>query len=221
MSQKPVVTDIGPKPNAFDIENATKDNANYRTVAWSGKYLQVTLMSIEPGQSIGLETHPDTDQFLRIDAGRGVCKMGPAKDQLNFEQAVEDGWCITVPAGTWHDVVNTGSEPLRLYAIYAPVHHAAGKVHGTFDDAEKDEESGSYNPFLLSNMEQEQATFFLNVARNEAIKAYDLLVLQSPDGVLENIMELGLLHAQTRVLAGERGCAADSTAPQMDKGDKA
>ena len=146
MSQKPVVTDIGPKPNAFDIENATKDNANYRTVAWSGKYLQVTLMSIEPGQSIGLETHPDTDQFLRIDAGRGVCKMGPAKDQLNFEQAVEDGWCITVPAGTWHDVINTGSEPMRLYAIYAPVHHAAGKVHGTFDDAERDEDSGGDEP---------------------------------------------------------------------------
>ena len=90
-----------------------------------------------------------------------------------------------------------------------------------WDDREKDEESESYNPFLLNKMEQEQATFFLNVARNEAIKAYDLLTLQSPGGVLENIMELGLLHAQTRVLAGERGCAADLTAPQKDKGDKA
>ena len=121
MSQKPVIHDIGPKPNAFDIENATKDNANYRTVAWSGKYLQVTLMSIEPGQSIGLEAHPDTDQFLRLDAGQGQCKMGPTKDNLNFVQDVEDGWCITVPAGTWHDVVNTGDEPMRLYAVYAPV----------------------------------------------------------------------------------------------------
>ncbi|HML68772.1 MAG TPA: DUF5685 family protein [Clostridia bacterium] len=89
-----------------------------------------------------------------------------------------------------------------------------------WDDRDKDGESGSYNPFLLSKMEQEQATFFLNVARNEAIKAYDLLTLQSPGGVLENIMELGLLHAQTRVLAGERGCAADKTATQKDKGDK-
>lgn len=89
-----------------------------------------------------------------------------------------------------------------------------------WDDREKDEESGNYNPFLCSKMDQETATFFLNVARNEAIKAYDLLSLQSPGGVLENIMELGLLHAQTRVLAGERGCAAESTAPQKDKGDK-
>ena len=146
MSQKPVIQDIGPKPNAFDIENATKDNANYRTVAWSGKYLQVTLMSIEPGQSIGLEAHPDTDQFLRLDAGQGQCKMGPTKDNLNFVQEVEDGWCIAVPAGTWHDVINTGSEPMRLYAIYAPVHHAAGKVHGTFDDAQRDEDSGGDEP---------------------------------------------------------------------------
>ena len=146
MSQKPVVQDIGPQPNAFDLETATKDNTNYRTVAWTGKYLQVTLMSIEPGQSIGLEAHPDTDQFLRLDAGKGRCTMGPSKDNLNFTQDVEDGWCIVVPAGTWHDVINTGSEPMRLYAIYAPVHHAPGKVHGTFDEAERDEDAGTDEP---------------------------------------------------------------------------
>ena len=106
------ISDIGPKPNAFDIETETRDNANYRSVAWTGKYLQVTLMSIEPGGNIGLEAHPDTDQFLRVDAGKGVCKMGPAEDDLNFEQEVSDGWAIVVPAGAWHDVVNTGDEPL-------------------------------------------------------------------------------------------------------------
>ncbi|HPZ57495.1 cupin domain-containing protein [Ottowia sp.] len=146
MPQKPVVKDIGPKPNAFDIETATKDNANYRTVAWSGLYLQVTLMSIEPGQSIGLEVHPETDQFLRLDAGKGKCVMGPSKTKLTFEQEVEDGWCITVPAGTWHDVINTGKKPMRLYAIYAPVHHAAGKVHATHEDAEQDEDAGNDEP---------------------------------------------------------------------------
>ena len=76
------ITDPGPEPNAFDIEKATKQNANYRTVAWSGKYLQVTLMSIPVGESIGLEAHPETDQFLRLDAGRGRVKMGPSKDDL-------------------------------------------------------------------------------------------------------------------------------------------
>ena len=72
--------------------------------------------------------------------------MGPAEDDLNFEQEVSDGWAIVVPAGAWHDVVNTGDEPLRLYSIYAPSHHAAGIVQATADDAEADEESGKDVP---------------------------------------------------------------------------
>ncbi|MCA0337360.1 MAG: cupin domain-containing protein [Actinobacteria bacterium] len=140
------ITDNGPQPNAFDIETATVENENYRTVAWTGKYLQVTLMSIAPGESIGLEVHPETDQFLRIDAGQGRCVMGPAEDDLPFSQEVGDGWSIQVPAGTWHDVVNTGEEDLKVYAVYAPSHHAAGKVHATFADAEADEEAGGDEP---------------------------------------------------------------------------
>lgn len=140
------ISDIGPKPNAFDLEGETRANSNYRTVAWTGKYLQVTLMSIPPGESIGLEAHHDTDQFLRLDAGRGRCTMGPSKDDLDFQQDVEDGWCITVPAGTWHDVINTGDEDMRLYAIYSPVHHAAGRVHATAEDAETDEDNGEDVP---------------------------------------------------------------------------
>lgn len=140
------ITDNGPGPNAFDIETATVENTNYRTVAWTGKYLQVTLMSIAPGESIGLEVHPETDQFLRIDAGEGRCVMGPAADDLSFSQEVSDGWSIQVPAGTWHDVVNTGKKPLQVYAVYAPSHHAAGKVHKTFAEAQADEESGGDEP---------------------------------------------------------------------------
>ena len=139
------VTDNGPRPNVFDIETATVENTNYRTVAWTGRYLQVTLMSIEPGASIGLESHPETDQFLRIDAGAGVCRLGPAEDDLT-DTEVTDGWSIQVPAGTWHDVVNTGSEPLRLYTIYAPVHHASGAIQASAADAERDEESGADEP---------------------------------------------------------------------------
>lgn len=140
------IKDIGPRPNAFDLEGETRANSNYRTVAWTGKYLQVTLMSIPPGESIGLEAHHDTDQFLRLDAGRGRCTMGPSQDNLDFQQDVEDGWCITVPAGTWHDVINTGDEDMRLYALYSPVHHAAGRVHPTAKDAETDEDSGEDVP---------------------------------------------------------------------------
>ena len=140
------IEDVGPKRNVFDIEVATTENSNYRSVAWSGKYLQVTLMSLEPGASIGLEVHPETDHFLRLEAGSGTCVMGPSQDDLDFEQEVEDDWAIMVPAGMWHDVINTGDEDLRLYAIYAPVHHAAGIQQKTAEDAQKDEEDGKDEP---------------------------------------------------------------------------
>lgn len=140
------ITDNGPGPNVFDLETATRENTNYRTVAWTGKYLQVTLMSIPVGQSIGLEVHEETDQFLRLDAGTGHVVMGPDKDHLTFQADVEDGWAIQVPAGTWHDVVNTGDVPMRLYAIYAPSHHAQGKVHVTALDGAADEELGGDEP---------------------------------------------------------------------------
>lgn len=137
------LSDIGPRPNAFDIESATRHNDNYRVVAWTGRHLQVTLMTIPVGESIGLEEHPGTDQFLRVDTGRGKAVMGSAKDQLDFEQEVTDGWCIQVPAGMWHDVINIGAQPLRLHTVYAPSHHAAGAVQATSTDAEHDESVGT------------------------------------------------------------------------------
>src|SRR5690349_11625193 len=140
------IEDIGPAPQSFDLERATLENPAYRRVAWSGRYLQLTLMSIPPGEDIGLEAHPETDQFLRLDAGRGRVQMGPTKDQLDFDQEVEDGWAIFVPAGTWHNVTNIGEETLQLYAVYAPVHHAPGKIHATAADAELDEDSGDDEP---------------------------------------------------------------------------
>ncbi len=134
------INDIGPKPQSFNIEHATRGNTNYRTVAWSGRYLQVTLMSIPAGSDIGLEAHPETDQFLRLDAGSGRVQMGPAKDQLTFDKEVSDGWCVLVPAGTWHNITNTGTTPMQLYAIYAPAHHAPDRVHATKAAAEADED---------------------------------------------------------------------------------
>ncbi|MBB3861039.1 mannose-6-phosphate isomerase-like protein (cupin superfamily) [Novosphingobium hassiacum] len=133
------INDIGPNAQAFDIEEATKANADYRSVAWSGRYLQVTLMSIPVDGDIGLEAHPETDQFLRVDAGTGRVQMGKSKDELTFEKEVSDGWCMLVPAGMWHNVTNIGDEPLKLYTIYAPVHHAADRVHVSKQDAEADE----------------------------------------------------------------------------------
>jgi mannose-6-phosphate isomerase-like protein (cupin superfamily) len=132
------IKDIGPEPQSFDIERATKENADYRSVAWSGRYLQVTLMSIPAGSDIGLEAHPQTDQFLRLDAGRGLVQMGAAKDKLTFEKEVSSGWCVLVPAGTWHNITNTGITPLQVYAIYTPAHHTPDKVQVTAAAAEAD-----------------------------------------------------------------------------------
>jgi mannose-6-phosphate isomerase-like protein (cupin superfamily) len=125
------IKDIGPQPQSFDLERATKDNTDYRSVAWSGRYLQVTLMSIPVGGDIGLEVHPQTDQFLRLDAGHGRVQMGSAKDSLTFETDVSDGWCVLVPAGIWHNVTNTGTVPMQVYSIYAPAHHKPDKVQAT------------------------------------------------------------------------------------------
>jgi mannose-6-phosphate isomerase-like protein (cupin superfamily) len=132
------IADIGPKPQAFDLHRATSENTNYRSVAWSGRYLQVTLMSIPQGGSIGLESHPETDQFLRLDSGSGRAQMGPTKENLTFEQEVSDGWCVLVPAGTWHNITNTGSTAMQVYAVYAPTHHAADKVQATAAIAKSD-----------------------------------------------------------------------------------
>ncbi len=125
------IADIGPQPQSFDIERATVQNENYRSVAWSGRYLQVTLISIPVGGDIGLEAHPETDQFLRLEAGIGRAQMGVAKNDLTFDQQVSDGWCVLVPAGAWHNITNTGTEPMQVYAIYAPAHHAPDKVQST------------------------------------------------------------------------------------------
>jgi mannose-6-phosphate isomerase-like protein (cupin superfamily) len=132
------IQDLGPQPQSFDLEQATRDNDKFRAVVWSGRYLQLTLMSIPAGGDIGLEMHPDTDQFLRLDAGRGRVEMGPAKERLTSKQEVGDGWCALIPAGTWHNVTNIGAEPMQVYAIYAPAHHKPGKIHDTAAAAEAD-----------------------------------------------------------------------------------
>ena len=88
-------------------------------------------MSIPIGGDIGLEAHPETDQFLRLDGGSGRVQMGSAQDELSFDKEVSEGWCVLVPAGTWHKITNTGATPMQVYTIYAPAHHAPDKVQAT------------------------------------------------------------------------------------------
>ncbi|PSL42968.1 mannose-6-phosphate isomerase-like protein (cupin superfamily) [Salsuginibacillus halophilus] len=131
--------DHGGEPYVVNIERATEDNENFRAALWTGEHLQLTLMSIEPGDDIGLEIHPDHDQFLRIEAGRGRVEMGPREDQLSYRRNVRDDYAVFVPAGVWHNLTNTGQEPLKLYSIYAPPEHPYGTVHATKAEAEEAE----------------------------------------------------------------------------------
>ncbi len=127
--------DYGPEPFVIDIDRATKQNTNFRTALWTGEHLQLTLMSIGVGEDIGLEIHPHLDQFLRVEQGRGLVMMGKSPNSLSFQQRVSDGYAIIIPAGTWHNIINTGARPLKLYSIYAPPQHPPGTVHRTKADA--------------------------------------------------------------------------------------
>ncbi len=137
MSGMPNITDYGPEPFVVNIDMATKQNQNYRTALWTGEHLQLTLMSIPSGGDIGLEMHPDVDQFIRVEDGMGVVQMGSSKDKLNYQRNVDGQFAIFVPAGTWHNLINMGNKPLKVYTIYAPPHHPRGTVHTTKQAAEE------------------------------------------------------------------------------------
>jgi mannose-6-phosphate isomerase-like protein (cupin superfamily) len=127
--------DHGANPYVVNIEELTLANENFRTAAWTGANLQMTLMTIQPGDDIGLEVHDDHDQFLRIEQGTALVEMGPSETELHEYEAADD-YAIFVPAGVWHNVVNTGDEPLKLYSIYAPAEHPHGTIHVTKAEAD-------------------------------------------------------------------------------------
>jgi mannose-6-phosphate isomerase-like protein (cupin superfamily) len=121
---------------AADIEAATLENTNFRRVLFTGGHMQLTVMSLAPGEDIGWEMHDTHDQFLRIEQGRGRLRFGRSENSVEEEHNVEDDWAIIVPAGTWHDVLNTGDTELKLYSLYAPPEHPPETVHRTKADAE-------------------------------------------------------------------------------------
>jgi mannose-6-phosphate isomerase-like protein (cupin superfamily) len=116
-----------------NIEKETLENTNFRKVLYTGKHSQLVLMSLKPNEEIGMEVHPDNDQFFRFEKGNGKCII----DGNSYELA--DGSVIIVPAGAQHNIINTsGSEDLKLYTIYSPAHHKDGIVRATKEEAEKD-----------------------------------------------------------------------------------
>lgn len=131
--------DYGPEPIVVNIDNITKRNNYFRTALWTGEHLQVTLMSINVNESVGLEVHPNLDQFVRIEQGQGIVMIGDDKDSLNYRRVVSDDFAFIIPAGKWHNLINTGNIPIKLYSIYAPPEHPAGTVHKTKFEAEASE----------------------------------------------------------------------------------
>ena len=138
---EPNPIDFGPRPIVVNIHDATEQNGCFRTALWTGDHLQLTLMSLEPGEDIGIEIHNNLDQFLRIEEGEGLVQMGYHENQLNYQERVDDDFAIIIPAGTWHNLINTGKKPLKLYSIYAPPQHPKGTTHRTKADAMAAEEN--------------------------------------------------------------------------------
>lgn len=134
-----ILNDYGAEPTVLDIEAYTLENDNFRTALWTGTNLQVTLMSIPVGGDVGLEQHTDIDQFLRIEDGEALVMMGDSEDDLSFMEFAAADNAIFVPAGKWHNIVNAGDKPLKLYSIYAPVEHPHGTIHRTQQESEEAE----------------------------------------------------------------------------------
>lgn len=183
--ERMLLMDYGPKPFVVNINEATKQNKTYRTALWTGSKLQVTLMSLNVGEDIGLEMHPDVDQFLRIEQGQGIIEMGQSPNNLNFKRNVYDDSAIMVPAGTWHNLTNTGNVPLKLYSIYAPPNHPFGTVHATKADAMTAEEEYSHG---------NGKTVIVDRTPDEWIKHTEFLVKEGLEDVKRGINSTHILQ---------------------------
>jgi mannose-6-phosphate isomerase-like protein (cupin superfamily) len=123
-------TDL-PKGFVADIEDLTENNSDFRHVVYTGKHLQLVLMSLLPGEDIGEEVHDNRDQFFRIEKGKGEVLIEGKRSKIKGDDAV------IVPAGARHNIINTGDKPLRLYTLYSPPQHRDGYAAATKAEAAK------------------------------------------------------------------------------------
>lgn len=130
--------DPGAVPYVAGIARQACRNQNFREAVWTGNHLQLTVMTIPPCGEIGLEVHPDTDQMIRVETGQAEVFMGTCREKPEFRYRIGPGEAALVPCGIWHNVVNTGRQPLKLSSVYAPPHHPRGTVHRTKADAEQE-----------------------------------------------------------------------------------
>jgi len=117
-----------------DMEELSDRNTDFRRVLYTAGRMQLVLMTLQPGEDIGEETHADIDQFFRVQEGEGEIWIDGAMSRIDSDAA------MIVPAGALHNVKNSGVEPLKLFTVYAPPAHPDGTVHATKADAEAAEE---------------------------------------------------------------------------------
>lgn len=117
-----------------NIEERTAANRDFRRVIYTGSHVQLVLMTLPPGKDVGEEVHEDNDQFFRVEQGKGEVVIDGKKTKI------ESGTAIVVPAGARHNITNSGAEPLTMYTLYGPPHHADGTVHHTKEDAARSTE---------------------------------------------------------------------------------
>lgn len=127
-----------------DLEKATLSNSTFRTVLYTGARMQLTVMSLAPGEEIGVEMHGDVDQFIRVEEGRARITFGPSEEEVAETHHAEDDWAVIIPAGTWHNVTNVGPGHLKLYSLYSPPEHLDGTVHETKAEADAAEAAEGY-----------------------------------------------------------------------------
>ncbi|MBQ9485455.1 MAG: cupin domain-containing protein [Clostridia bacterium] len=130
------IINSGDKPTLLNLNNVARSNRFYRKEIWTGEYLQLTVMSIPIGGEVGLEIHNENDQMIGVEYGFASVYTGATKQGVKFMGNVNSDYAIFIPAGTWHNIINDGNVPLKLYSVYAPPHHPKGTVHKTKFDSD-------------------------------------------------------------------------------------
>jgi len=128
-------TDYGLKPYVTSVEQEALQNRYFRQTVWTGQHLQMTVMCIPPCEDIGVEIHEKVDQYIRVEQGCAIIKMGKSKCEFDFSQNAGRGDGVFIPAGYWHNVINAGRGFLKVSVIYAPPNHPSGTVHFSKQDA--------------------------------------------------------------------------------------
>ena len=130
-NEHPLLSDHGAQPFIINIDHSAKFNPYFRTAIWTGQFLQITLMSIPIGGDIGVEMHTNVDQIIRVESGCALVSIGKSADSIIRQRKIDSNYMVVIPAGTWHNIANAGSCPLKLSSIYSPPNHTFGTIDKT------------------------------------------------------------------------------------------